>query len=307
MAEQTHSKQQYLPNSAIICTKFLADEGVCTVTDFMPRPSPTARGNKPLLPWLVRRVEVIRGTLKFRMECFPAFDYARQAHTTSLVDDEKTTKSSQGKYRKKAVFKSDLMTLELRSSTGYNPDLTTCSDISPTDFEFTLDEESWPRHKGPGVVAEFELQEGQTADFILREDPETAEDVQVIPNTKPSRANKPPLVDRDGPLISTPSIDLAAYDPLLDDQLVQSLLDAVCSSQYRNGTTRLSSAHKNTQSLDDCFLVCLDVSGLIRKPSQPCTQHLKLTTCKTCFSQQSKYMGRWREFGTSQRLLLSFR
>ena len=193
----------------------------------MPRPAPSARGHKPLLPWLVRRVEVIRGTLKFRMECFPAFDYARQGHTTTLVDDEKCTKTKEGKLRKKAVFKSDLLTMELRAIIGCNPDTTSTPYTSPAMLEFEIDSESWPRHKGPGISAVFEMQEGEIADFVFREDPVLAEDVQGVPNTRTSRTNKAPIIERDGPNIQTPLFDLATYDPFLDSTLIQSLQDSV--------------------------------------------------------------------------------
>ena len=33
---------------------------------------------------IVRRVEVVRGTMTFRMECTPAFDYAREEHETRI-------------------------------------------------------------------------------------------------------------------------------------------------------------------------------------------------------------------------------
>ena len=34
---------------------------------------------------LIRRVEVVRGTMAFRMECPPAFNYARQEHETKIT------------------------------------------------------------------------------------------------------------------------------------------------------------------------------------------------------------------------------
>lgn len=234
MVSQTHSKQQYLPNSAIISTKFLSDEGVCTVTDFMPRPSPAARGDKPLLPWLVRRVEVIRGTLPFRLECFPAFDYARDTHETSIVDDERATDASaeegvsDGQKRKKAVFKSSKgMTLELRYMTGNNPDVGGCGDLPDTHIKLVKDTETWPRHKGAGIVAEFTLQEGQTADFFFREDPATAEDTDQVPKLSKSVVKKAPIVERDGAEIKMDTMSRQAMDPLLTGHLAQTLLDAV--------------------------------------------------------------------------------
>jgi GH15 family glucan-1,4-alpha-glucosidase len=79
------AKQLY--NTNILVTKFLADTGVSHITDFMPLPDPKAK-KAPFYPWLVRRLECVRGEVMFNVECFPAFDYARQRHTTREITDE---------------------------------------------------------------------------------------------------------------------------------------------------------------------------------------------------------------------------
>jgi len=40
--------------------------------------------NRGPLPWLIRKVESIRGKVPFRMECAPAFNYCRDKHTTEV-------------------------------------------------------------------------------------------------------------------------------------------------------------------------------------------------------------------------------
>ncbi|KAJ2795799.1 hypothetical protein H4R20_005752, partial [Coemansia guatemalensis] len=82
--EATTAKQQYLPFSNVLSTKFLCEEGVGVVSDFMHRPRPRSRSHRHMMPWLVRSVEVIRGTMSFDMECFPAFDYARTRHALEI-------------------------------------------------------------------------------------------------------------------------------------------------------------------------------------------------------------------------------
>ncbi|EAU80931.2 glycosyl hydrolase [Coprinopsis cinerea okayama7 len=97
------TKQNYLPSSNVLQTKFMNDAGVVSVTDFLPRPplgvtppdvasksssSPMKGTPKPLLQWLIRRVECVRGTLPMRMQCAPAFNYARDEHTTTFVEDD---------------------------------------------------------------------------------------------------------------------------------------------------------------------------------------------------------------------------
>lgn len=84
-SNETTAKQSY--NGNILVTKFLSEIGVSHVTDFMPLPDPKNKAS-PFYPWLIRRLECIRGEVVFNVECFPAFDYARAHHTARLVDDE---------------------------------------------------------------------------------------------------------------------------------------------------------------------------------------------------------------------------
>jgi GH15 family glucan-1,4-alpha-glucosidase len=74
-SEQFRHRQFYWPDTAILVTRFLHDEGVGEVEDYMP-----IRGSGEVPNGLIRRVRVVRGRLKFRLECRPAFDYARAAH-----------------------------------------------------------------------------------------------------------------------------------------------------------------------------------------------------------------------------------
>lgn len=194
----------------------------------MPRPSPTSKSDKPLLPWLVRRVEVVRGTLPFRLECFPGFDYARQAHTTTLEDDETAEKLPKGEYRKKAVFKSDLMTMELRALTGCNEDTGACVGLPDADIDFQIDSTTWPRHKGPGISSVFTLSEGQTADFVFREAVQSGNDVPSVPFKSKSVVEKGPLLHREtGGKITTQPINQSNLDPEISSAFMHGLFDAV--------------------------------------------------------------------------------
>ena len=74
--EFTHSHQLYLPDTNVLLTRFFSPAGLAETLDFMPivtRPGERHR--------LVRNVRVIRGKMSFRVECLPAFDYARRDHT----------------------------------------------------------------------------------------------------------------------------------------------------------------------------------------------------------------------------------
>jgi GH15 family glucan-1,4-alpha-glucosidase len=72
-------KQFYWPDTAVLITRFLDDDGVGEVEDYMPV------GGAGMVPdELVRRVRVVRGRVTFGLECRPAFDYARAAHQVHL-------------------------------------------------------------------------------------------------------------------------------------------------------------------------------------------------------------------------------
>jgi GH15 family glucan-1,4-alpha-glucosidase len=74
-------RQLYLPETNILLTRFLAEEGMAELTDFMPINEGDGEPNE-----IVRMVSVIRGNISFRMSCRPRFDYARSAHRMELAE-----------------------------------------------------------------------------------------------------------------------------------------------------------------------------------------------------------------------------
>ncbi len=68
--------QQYLPNTNVLLTRFLAEEGMVEVTDFF-----RVDAEHPERGDLVRSVQVIRGEVRFKVVCDPRFDYGRAGHT----------------------------------------------------------------------------------------------------------------------------------------------------------------------------------------------------------------------------------
>ncbi len=81
-------KQMYLPDTAVLLTRSLAEEGVAEITDFMP--VKTTEENCAL----VRSVVVTRGEIPFRMCCQPRFDYARAEHSVDGTKHEVTFTST---------------------------------------------------------------------------------------------------------------------------------------------------------------------------------------------------------------------
>src|ERR1700746_688483 len=72
-------RQLYLPETNILLTRFLAEEGVAELTDYMPIESDGEEPNE-----IVRTVSVIRGTVQFHMCCRPRFNYADGKHEVNL-------------------------------------------------------------------------------------------------------------------------------------------------------------------------------------------------------------------------------
>ena len=76
------TKQLYIPDTAILITRFLTPDGVGEIHDFMP----VVDGRATDQHRLVRQVRVVRGTMRFVTDIQPRFDYARQPHTLELSD-----------------------------------------------------------------------------------------------------------------------------------------------------------------------------------------------------------------------------
>ncbi len=120
-------QQLYLPETNILLTRFLREDGVGEITEFMPiKEVGTAEHQHQI----IRSVSVVHGSLTFKLVCQPAFNYAQDAHQVEVLQEG-------------AIFLSD----------HFNVALT-----SPLPLE--TDE------KG-GVQATFTLHAGQAVHFLL--------------------------------------------------------------------------------------------------------------------------------------------
>jgi GH15 family glucan-1,4-alpha-glucosidase len=122
--------QMYLPDTNVLVTRFLHPDGVAEVVDFMPIEADTEAGEPAEFHRIVRRVTSVRGTVRLRMTCAPAFDYARARHTIRVEP-------------RGVVFESPAALLGL---------------VSPIPLTV----------EGDGVMAEFTLEAGQSLAFFLR-------------------------------------------------------------------------------------------------------------------------------------------
>jgi GH15 family glucan-1,4-alpha-glucosidase len=128
LTERTTSKQFYWPETNVLVTRFLSEEGVGEVTDYMPV---GGREESRQRREIIRTAKAVSGTVGFRMECQPAFDYARDSHEVAI--------SSEG-----ACFDAPGLGLSLATAVPLQRD-------------------------GDGVVCDFWLSEGESVTFALRE------------------------------------------------------------------------------------------------------------------------------------------
>jgi GH15 family glucan-1,4-alpha-glucosidase len=78
-------KQMYFPQTAVLITRFMCDDGVGEVIDFMPiADDPTVATPNRMI---VRGVRVVRGSLAFRLECRPRFEYGSHDHTVTSTEN----------------------------------------------------------------------------------------------------------------------------------------------------------------------------------------------------------------------------
>jgi len=127
-ADGIRHKQFYWPDTNVLVTRFLSPDGVGQVTDFMPvGVSEEEAGHQ----WLIRRVNVVRGSMAFHMTCRPAFNFARDPHQAVIFSGG-------------ACFHAPGLNIELATRLPLQQD-------------------------GAAVCADFVLQEGEETVFVLRQ------------------------------------------------------------------------------------------------------------------------------------------
>jgi len=126
--EDWSSKQLYFPDTNVLITRFFTPDGVGELQGFMP----IARtGEERHRHRLVRRVVVVRGDMRFRLDLQPRFNYGRDAHETE-------------QHEHGVVFRSPGLCLALQATTP-----------------IACDEH--------GVHSEFSLSSGQSVTFVLEQ------------------------------------------------------------------------------------------------------------------------------------------
>jgi GH15 family glucan-1,4-alpha-glucosidase len=139
------TKQLYFPDSAILITRFMTEGGVGEVIDFMPIDHPEIASAHHRL---ARRVRVVRGSMRFTLDCAPRFDYGRLPHEVTLAE-------------RGAVFSTPDLTLTLHvdTSLALDPSLHADSSEAPEAIKLVRNEND--------VSATFTLRAGQVATVVL--------------------------------------------------------------------------------------------------------------------------------------------
>src|SRR5262249_28337554 len=114
----------------VLVTRFLTPDGVGEVVDLMPIHEQGTSRKKKEDHQIIRIVRGVRGSMPFRLECFPAFDYAR-------ARDVRPEATGSG-FR----YVSDSLVVDLASTLPLSV-------------------------RGSGVVAEFTLQEGDQIPVVF--------------------------------------------------------------------------------------------------------------------------------------------
>ncbi|WP_293741320.1 glycoside hydrolase family 15 protein [uncultured Pedobacter sp.] len=105
------SKQLYLPGTAVLLTRFFAEQGIAELSDYMPVSKETDFPSA-----IVRQIKSIRGDITFKVFCVPAFGYMMSEHTVWHENDELVFFSETEKLTLK--LKADVP-LHIKKGTGY--------------------------------------------------------------------------------------------------------------------------------------------------------------------------------------------
>lgn len=141
------------------------------LTEFFPRPR-TLHTTK-VRNWLVRRLECRRGEADLELELFPAFNYARDQHTTKISNSrDQPADFAHGSLdgtedRHTVVFKSASLGLQLDIIINYDSTSHDDQDFKKTRSDFQL--RARETALGDGVTATIHMMEGVGVSFILRD------------------------------------------------------------------------------------------------------------------------------------------
>lgn len=189
--DEAASKQNYLPYTNMLNTKWFHLNGAAEVLDYFPVTStPPSKDNQWLSGWcpcrdpdknqpyvpkchsgLIRKVACTTGQVDMVVELFPAFNYARDKHTT-LCDHEKCT---MGPGLHTITFKSETQQLlveihvDSKDEKGYG--------FPAVDLEL----QDKPSLNGRGLYAKLRMSMEQSVTFVIHTHDTTIPDTDIGP------------------------------------------------------------------------------------------------------------------------------
>ena len=83
--ERPEHVQLYVPDTNVLLTRWMAEDGSTEVQDLMPHPAARPHPDRSAR-CLIRRVTVTRGRVTFAVRCAPRFDYARETPDIAAAD-----------------------------------------------------------------------------------------------------------------------------------------------------------------------------------------------------------------------------
>ncbi|KAI9023142.1 Six-hairpin glycosidase-like protein [Hyaloraphidium curvatum] len=203
-------EQHYHPMTNVLITRSINENGdVVRLTDFAVPLTKDRPANKKF-PWIIREIECIRGAADVKVECFPAFDYARASHAVDIEHIPQQRRSSVS-----TASPGDDLLENPYSPTHQRSAVRTATEVCPNRVRFTsagggpsfdirsvlsydaiyreqlkgragadgdeaqleaLCEIQWKvadsaDHLGPGAVAVLSMREGQRVSLVFREVP----------------------------------------------------------------------------------------------------------------------------------------
>ena len=141
--DEFRTKQLYFPDTNVLVTRFLVDSGVAEISDYMPVGRAAEQYRRRCV---VRHVRGIRGRVRLRMRCVPAFDFARASHRVEAAEGG-------------VWFKSPVIGLSLGS-----------------DVPITIHDSA--------AAADFSVDEGEEASFVFGEPDPDRGDLRCSPEVQ---------------------------------------------------------------------------------------------------------------------------
>jgi GH15 family glucan-1,4-alpha-glucosidase len=183
------SKQRYLPYTNMLETRWIHEDGVINLLDYFPvsnRKAPQSDRNlSGYCPctepggnrWktgarhsgIIRKIECGRGAMDIEVQCFPAFNYARDGHTTrgELINDTANNKLQT------VYFDSTTERLQMHIFADNKAE---GKGQPKTEFQIT----DMPGLQGRGVIAKLRIEEGQTVIFVLHSPEKTLPGANLV-------------------------------------------------------------------------------------------------------------------------------